>query len=113
MEAKQVFRHRQDVDLNWADVTAVTAHNGGFYGGRMIKIEQGPGGKIAKFGPAWTVCSSKEIVDRLQASAEASGYTFKNEAGSLFASNKERWLVTQKYENKQLVLEPILNSARN
>lgn len=96
LEAKQIFRPRQDVDLNWADVTAVTAHNGGLYGGRMLKLEKAPGNEIAKFAPAWTACSSKVIIDRLQASAKASGYTFEKAARSWFASTKERWLVTPK-----------------
>ncbi|MEO0693732.1 MAG: hypothetical protein AAFY90_12765 [Pseudomonadota bacterium] len=96
LDAKQIFRPRQDIDLNWADVTAVTMHNGGLYGGRMIKVEQAPGNEIAKFAPAWTACSSNVIIDRLQASAEASGYTFKKEARSWFASTKERCLVTPK-----------------
>jgi hypothetical protein len=96
LETKQVFRGSKVVELDWADVTTVTLHNGGLYGGRSIEMVHGPAGEVAMFAPAWTNCSSQVVIDRLQASAEASGYVFEKETGGWRSLARERWTVTKK-----------------
>lgn len=93
LETKQVFRGHKVADLDWADITTVTVRNGGLYGGRSIQVAHGRAGEVGFFLPTWTRCSAKDITDRLEASAEASGYTLKKEAGEWFAHNQERWKV--------------------
>jgi len=96
LETKQVFRGSKVVELDWADVTTVTLHDASLYGGRSIKVVHGPAGDVAMFAPAWTNCSSEVVIDRLQASAEASGYMFEKETGGWRSLTRKRWTVTQK-----------------
>lgn len=96
LETKQLFRGRKAFDLDWADIKTVVLHNGGLFGGRHIKVAQGSSEKIARFAPAWTDCSSQEVIERLQASAEASGHTFEKVAGGWFSLGQDHWKVTQK-----------------
>ncbi len=95
LETKQVFRGSRVVDLDWSDITTVTLRNGGLYSGRSIHLAHGRAGEVAMFSPAWTECSSNDIIDRLQASAEASSYTFDKVVGRSFGFIQESWTVTK------------------
>lgn len=95
LEIKKVFRGSEVFDLDWADITAVTLRNGGRYGGRSIHVAHGRAGEVAMFSPAWTECSSNEIIDRLQTSAEASNFTLERRVGGFFSLGKESWVVTK------------------
>lgn len=103
LETKQVFGSSKVFDLDWADITTVTLRNGGLYGGRTIRVAHGRAGEVAMFSPAWTECSSNDIIDRLQTSAEASSFTFDKVVGGSFGCilktvvyRQESWAVTKK-----------------
>lgn len=96
LETQQVFRGSRFVDLDWADITTVTLRNRGLYSGRSIHVTHGRAGEVALFSPAWTECSSNDVIDRLQASAEASSYTFDKVVGKSFGYSQESWAVTKK-----------------
>jgi hypothetical protein len=96
LETKQVFRRRKVFELDWADISTVSLHNGGLYGGRSIHLSHGRAGKVASFSPAWTNCSSKDVIDRLMTSAKASGYMLEKEAVGWRAVFLERWTLIQK-----------------
>lgn len=96
LETKQVFRRGRIVDLDWAEVCKVSLHIGGLYGGSSIRMSHGRAGEVAFFSPAWTTCSSKEVIDRLMTSAEAAGFKLEKEAVGWKTFSQERWTVIQK-----------------
>jgi hypothetical protein len=103
LETKRVFRGSKVFDLDWADITRVTSRDEGLYGGRSIHVAHGRAGDVAMLSTAWTECSSDDIIDRLQSSAEASGYRFYKVGGTslrftfrTFFHFEESWTVTKK-----------------
>jgi len=96
LEIEKLFRASKAVDLDWADILKVTLRKGGRYGGRSIQLAYGRNNENIWFSPAWTACSSDEIIARLQASAEAAGFTFEKETGGVFALGQDCWAVVKK-----------------
>ena len=95
LETIQLFKSREGLDLDWADVRAVTKQNGGLYGGRTIQIEHGLDGAVAQFALIWTSCSADEIINRLQASAKEAEFTFEKQTGGLSHLVKDRWVLSK------------------
>ena len=95
LEIKQVFRRNKDIDLDWADIRAITLENGGLYGGRCIRISHGHDKDVASFSPSWTRCSSREVIDRLMASAGTSGYQMEKVTGGWRSFVQDQWRLTK------------------
>lgn len=93
LEIRQVFRGERVFDLNWADISKITTANGGLYGGRWMRIFHGKGKENALFSPSWTNSDTVRIIERLDASAGAAGYTLDKEPGFWKSLVNERWLV--------------------